>query len=318
MKTTEGAITAVPLQIAHARVLIALDGSPAALIALPVARILASQLGAELELLHVIGPEQRALPADSVRKRLHLESGSLAAISLNLRHDEAAAGIVHAGEDPTTAMVVLTTHGGKSMPGQETEGRLGHVAEAVLARATHPVCIIRPEAELARWGADQTPAGGASVPPLRRLLAPMDGSPLTARAVRALLPYTQQCEAELDLLFVVAAGRAGPNEPGSTGVPAYMDHAVHAWPAWARDVLAWVEAHGAADSPPMAASAASMRVFVAPEAMGDIGAAIVREARARRADALALVRSSHLEPGHGGVLRVVLAQTHCPVLVTMV
>ena len=60
-----------------------------------------------------------------------------------------------------------------------------------------------------------------------------------------------------------------------------------------------------------------MRVSVAPEAIGDIGAAIVREAVARKVDALVLVRTSRLEPGHGGILRAVLAQTPCPVIVAM-
>src|SRR5258708_37903192 len=86
----------------------------------------------------------------------------------------------------------------------------------------------------------------------------ISGYPHGRPAVSAL-PFARQCGAAMDLMFVVAGGRAGPREPGSMGGPTYIDHAVHAWPYWARDVLARVEAHGAVDSPPMGSVAVPMQ-----------------------------------------------------------
>ncbi len=319
MRTSGGQAGAQGRQNTH--VWVAVDGSSAALAALPVARRLTERLDAELSLLHVIDPETSrellGISLADIRTHLNLESAALAGISLSLQYDEPSAGIVRMGADPTTALVVMVSHGGEHMVKGGEAGRMGHVAEAVLARATRPLVMVRPEAELARGAIGQSPTDRDRMPPLRRLLVPLDGTPATARGIQTILPLASRCGAELDLLFVVAAGLAGPMEPGSIAVPAYVDHAVLAWPTWTHDVLAWVEAHRVMASSSTPSATVPMRVSLTLGAMGDIGTAIIREAAARQVDALVLVRTSRLEPGHGGILRHVLAHAPCPVVLTM-
>ena len=54
-----------------------------------------------------------------------------------------------------------------------------------------------------------------------------------------------------------------------------------------------------------------MRTFLA---QGDAGTAIARFAAEHASDAVVLARRSRLEPGRAAVLRAVLDQTPCPVL----
>jgi len=108
------------------------------------------------------------------------------------------------------------------------------------------------------------------------------------------------------VLYVVDPDQADPTELGSVRVPYYLDQPQHEWPALERrviDELCTIYAKCPPEVP--------IRMFLAH---GSIGAAIVRCAADQQDDVIVLVRRSRLEPGHAQVLREVLSQTSCPIL----
>jgi nucleotide-binding universal stress UspA family protein len=189
-------------------------------------------------------------------------------------------------------LVVLTTHGHIIEPGRS----LGCVAEQVIAGATQPILLIRPEA---------TPLAIRPGAALQRLLLPLDGTPTTATLLVPATGLASRLGASVDLLYVADVG-APPDEPGSIGAPQYVDQPQHEWPQWANEVITRLGEACAQCPPDM-----PVRTFLA---QGDAGEAIARFAAEHASDAVVLARRSRLEPGRAGVLRAVLDQTPCPVL----
>jgi nucleotide-binding universal stress UspA family protein len=272
-------------------VLVALDGSPAAATALPVARAVAAQLHATIQVLHA---EPSLVDEAELRRQLRLTDEDLAQLEIRQYVGEPAAGILQAAADPAVLLVVLTTHGRAIEPGR----RLGRVAEAVIAAAMQPILLVRPEA------ATQP---GARASALTRLLVPLDGTPTTAAALRPATEIAVRLGASLDLLFVAAPGAVTPPEPGSIGAPCYVDQPQHEWPQWTKEVIEWFSTYCAASPPDV-----PVHMYLAQGA--DIGSVIAQFAAEHGDSAIVLVRRSRLEPGRARILRAVLDQTPCPIL----
>ena len=274
-------------QTTERTVLVALDGSPAALTAVPVARLIASQLMRRLAVVHVasqpIEPGVEALTqrsADELKKE-----------EIRVHIGDPATTILRLTEDPQVALVVLTTHGRLVQPGR----LLGGVAEAVAASTTQPVLLVRPES---------TVAPGAPVSELKHPLLPVDGMPETAESLRPALQLAERLGASVDLLFVVTHDHAVVRRPGSIAAPSYVDQPQHEWPHWANEMINNLLSHCG-----VIPSGVALRAFFIH---GDIGAEITQFAAAHQVDAIVLVRRSNLEPGRAGVLRTVLNTTPCP------
>ncbi len=266
-------------------VIVALDGSPAAATALPLALAVGEQLGARVKVLHA---SNARIPERELRGQLGVDSEELASVEVVLDiGDRPAASILHATDDPGIQVVVMTTHGRAIEPGRQ----LGRVATEVIARTTEPVILVRPEARPARG-------------PLKRLLLPLDGTPTTAYALTPATDLACELGASVDILYVATPPTAA-TEPGSMGVPRYVDQAHHEWPSWATEVVDRLCACA------KMASEIPVRVFVG---RGDVGSEISRFAQDYKQDAIILVRRSHLEPGRARILRAVLDSTSCPIL----
>jgi len=275
---------------ASTTVLVALDGSPAAAAALPMARTIAAQLDAAITILYSAAVP---VPAAELRQRLGLDHLDVEVLQVRAPGGAPASGILRASAAPEVALLVLTTHGRGISDGP----RLGRVAEAVAASSVRQLLLIPPET---------VPASSAARPALRRLLLPLDGTPTTATALQPATALASRLGASVDLLYVAEAGQALPTEPGSIAAPRYVDQPQHEWPQWANEVIARL-CTGSAACP----ADVPIRMFLA---YGPIGTAIAQFAADQQADVIVLVRRSRLEPGHARVLREVLHQTPCPVL----
>ncbi len=272
-------------------VLVALDGSPAAATALPVARLVAAQLNAGLKVLHV-APTR--VPTEVLRQRLHLDEAGLKDIEIHLHTGDPATGILQMVNDPDVALTVLTTHGRTIEPGRH----LGRVAETVIKATTRPIMLVRPEAA----------ARITELPPrLRCMLIPLDGTPTTATALGPAAALAQELGASIDMLYVAGADQGGIREPGAITPPAYVDQPQHEWPEWASEVMERLSACVSCphDTP--------VRVFMT---FGDIGEEIINFAIERQEHVIVLVRRSHLEPGRAKVLRALFEGAPCPLLLT--
>lgn len=273
------------------RILVALDGSPAAKTALPVARAIARQLHAQLTVLHV-APTR--IPIETLRQRLELGPDDLEDVDLHIHQGDAAAGILQMIDEPGVLLTVLTTHGRNIEQGRS----LGRVAEAVIAATSRPILLVRPES-VAPY------ATHAAL--LRCILFPLDGTPTTAHGLEPVSHLASKLQASVDVLYVANSLQQRPSESGSVSMPSYVDQPQHEWPEWASEVMERLAA--CAKCPKDVA----MRVYLAYGAIED---EIIRFAVAHHEDVIVLVRRSHLEPGRAHVLRAVLDRTPCLILLT--
>jgi nucleotide-binding universal stress UspA family protein len=271
-------------------VLVALDGSPAAVTALGWARVIARQLGADVGGLHVAAETR---PEPDVWERLHRALRPGETLHIRTQPGDPGPAILEAAAEPATELLALTTHGREVM----TDGRLGRVATEVIVGATGPILVVRPEAMREK---------GLLPHPVRRLLVPLDGTPTTAAALAPAVALSRRLGAAIDLLYVAGDRGGRPVERGSICAPQYVNQAHYEWPAWASDVRDWF--YSCCGQGP---AALSVQAFCAH---GEVGPTITQFAREHGEDAVALVRRSHLEPGRAPALRAVLEQTYCPVL----
>jgi nucleotide-binding universal stress UspA family protein len=273
---------------------VAIDGSPAAITALPTAQTIARQLNAAVEAVHVASEE---MPVDKLRASLGLDQVDEEDAALRLLVGDPVEELLRAAADRHVVFIVLATHGHNVGAGPG----LAPVPEALAAYAKRPTLLIRPEAAAALGGPPY---------PFKRMLLPFDGTRATASALKPALKLAGELGAAIDLLYVVHPGQAPPGEPDSIVPPLYVDEPYYEWPGWASEVGSWLRSccgDVGEDVP--------IDVYIrAGSGRGEIGTAIAEFAAEQEADAIVLVRRSHLETGRAPILRAVLALTPCPVL----
>jgi nucleotide-binding universal stress UspA family protein len=268
------------------KIVVAWDGSRPSATTFPIASVIGAQLGADVEILHVLPSGASRQEFEEAVREVGLDA--LEAFRLRIETGEVVGRLLAATEEPGVILAILATHVSSIKEGRD----LGGVAKAVIIGTNRPVLLVRPEVSL--------------VPrELRRLLLPVDGTPKTAIALRPATALARCLSASLDLLYVAGRESEAPDERGSIGAPRYVDQPQHEWPGWANEVaerLATLYAQCPAD----------VQVFLG---QGDIGTEIEKFALEHASDAVVLVRRSRLQTGRARILRAVLERTPCPVLV---
>jgi nucleotide-binding universal stress UspA family protein len=265
-------------------VIIALDGSSDARAALPVGRALAALEDATPHLVHVSlsGAPPAALPA-----QLQLDAAQIEGAVLEPLAGPPGEAILQAARDWHALAIVLCTHTAL-LHGQ---GVLGHVAAQVLQDAPCPVILVRPEHGTTLW----TP---------QEILVPYDGTPSCAAACEPAVLLARRAEAALTILHV-AADSSG-SEEGTFPAPHYADQLQYEWPAWAHELL---ERFGAFHPQALPAAVKLLLGRGRPESE------IVRLAAQRRLDLIALSWNGSLAPDRAAVLRSVIRDAPCPVMI---
>jgi nucleotide-binding universal stress UspA family protein len=190
-------------------IVVPLDGSSLADVAIPMARTLAERTGAELHLVHVMAPavtdpfhpdEQPAMEAH-VRRRsegylqrvaaeglgdmpvrtelLAAEGGIAAAIAAHARRERAS-------------WILLATHGAGGL----SRWVLGSVADALVRTAGTPLFLVRPWDATGDLAEDETA--------IARILVPLDGSTEAETALGPAAGLARSFGAALDVIRVVA------------------------------------------------------------------------------------------------------------------
>ncbi|MGH2586389.1 MAG: universal stress protein [Dehalococcoidia bacterium] len=191
-------------------VLVPLDGSLVAEMALPYAAAIARGLGASVRLLAVIEPaprgltqrsEHRAVEFEQLERRSleealagaasRLQEQSLAVATHVVRGNPATA-ILNAAGDASVAMVIMGTHG----RGGVDRWGVGSVAEQVMRQNVKPTLLVRLPYTPASQQAPARPVA------LRLLLVPLDGSPLAEAALPLAGELAAATGAQLMLLRV--------------------------------------------------------------------------------------------------------------------
>ncbi|HZV02547.1 MAG TPA: universal stress protein, partial [Planctomycetota bacterium] len=196
--------------------IVPLDGTRAALAAIPVAKALAAIEGATVHIVHV---GKRGLSPRDLLEKVGLAPEHATDSVLQARTGSPAEEICRIVRERKGSSVVMCARTGG--PGEGLE--LGSVAKAVLGGAHAPVVFV--------------PAKPRPEPfALRRIVFPHDGSPGTADAIGAATHLARRAGAELLVLHVATATSTG-EEAGTFPPPFYVDQPQHEWPTWTREFL---------------------------------------------------------------------------------
>jgi nucleotide-binding universal stress UspA family protein len=277
-------------------IVVLLDGSELAEQAVPVAAALARRADAELVLVHVHAPTAvdpihvEGLPVidenmrslrrnheqaylDGARERL---AAGARATTVLLEGRVASAVATHAGAR-AAQLLVLTTHGRSGFE----RAWLGSVADELTRVSPVPLLLIRPQA-------------APSATRFRRILVPLDGSPLAETVVEHAIHMAKlEPDAEIVLLEIL------PDDSTPVLVPASLlgPSAASEERARKRETAARVYLDGIAARVRSTGLGATARI----QAARAVAATILETARSERVDLVAL--STH---GRSGLLRMAL------------
>ncbi|MEO8285230.1 MAG: universal stress protein [Chloroflexota bacterium] len=227
------------------RILVPLDGSPAAEAAIPHAATLALVTSSVLRIVRVVQrgffdpSEMTRTTASDYGHELHmadvrdaadylatvdrrLEGEGVEVESAVLEGDPAQTLIHHAESDPAITMLAMTTHG-RSGPGRWP---LGSVTERVLANIEKPLLLVHPE-------------GGIRIPPVytyHLIVVPLDGSLLAESALDNARLLACSTGAALLLVAVVPSPDDIGRLPGGVHLPVSLD----AWQAEVEEISCYL------------------------------------------------------------------------------
>lgn len=243
-------------------VLAAIDASPCAPAVMQTAVSIAELFEATVTALHVRenssdGPLQMALTAGI---ELHETTGP------------PIGAIVAAADEPDVVAVVLGARGVRRGPRPA-----GHTALEVISRVNKPVVVVPPD--------------GTRAARIARVLAPLEGTDESSRAIADVLALAARRGVDILVLHV--------HTPEA--VPPFQDQPHHQVPAWQREFLARF------------VSAPPARVEII-QRVGTPAERVVAVARDAEADVMALGWSQDLSPGRANVIREALAHSTMPVL----
>ena len=203
------------------QILVPLDGSQLAEKALPHAAAMARATGSGLTLMRVVAPPPGvnplvwAVPVESTTWTYHkkvlgiaqeylesiagrLEAGGTAAQVRVVEGEAAEQLILHAQQNPETAMIVMATHGRSGL----SRWLLGSVAEKILHASPIPLVLIRPGADDAEL---EVSLSAQELPVYRTILVPLDGSLLAEVAIEQAQTLASASGASLLLVSVAHA-----------------------------------------------------------------------------------------------------------------
>jgi nucleotide-binding universal stress UspA family protein len=265
-------------------ILLPLDGSQAALNALPVAKVFAALEDAPVRILHVADRMPRLA---ELARQLGVPPSELPGASIEARQGSASAAIVEAAEEFARLVVLCSFCSPK-----RARGVLGRTALAVLREARCPVVLVNPGLKLDAWS-------------LCRVLVPHEGTPAMSDAVRPAAELARRAGAELLVLQVAESGVRTPAETGSIIPPIYLDQAQHEWPAWTGEFIERL-----ACVCPLEGLRVRLKL-----GHGRPAAEILRVAREQAADLIVLAWKGRWAPQRAETLKAVVRGAPCPVMV---
>ena len=177
----------------YQRILVPLDGSELAEVALPYAEELAERLGGEMTLLHVCDS------AEDPNRHTHEVYIEKMAESMGERGLKAKPALLfgHVAEQrvdyadtEAIGLIIMATHGRSGI----RRWVLGDVAAKVVRASSRPVALIRAEA------GPPKPRDGI----LSKILVPLDGSKESEVVIPRVEPLASQLNSEIVLLHVIA------------------------------------------------------------------------------------------------------------------
>jgi len=277
------------------QIVVPLDGSREANIAVPHAHLMARASDATVTLLRVVPHERDVADGQAFLDRVAREYAAPdVKVNLAVREGDAARAILELVQQRGADLVVMRTHGRSGL----TRAVLGSVAEKIVKQSPTPVLLLPP--------GDRTEPRGS----IGSILVPVDGTPGGALALGIATNLAREGSASLQLLQVVQPMPTYQSSALLADAPMAVD------PSWDADAETGAQAHVDA-----LVSRLSVRGVVAHgEALiaSSVSEAIVTNAAEHACDLI--VMSSHAHTGTaraflGSVTDAVVRSANCPVLV---
>jgi nucleotide-binding universal stress UspA family protein len=208
------------------RILIPLDGSELAEVALPYAEELSGRLGSESILAYVSeSPDdpQRHVHQFYLEKMAETtkqgteayieKSRKAAAIRVGsvVLFGNPAEEIIKYADKERTGLIIIATHGQSGIK----QWALGSVADRIVRGAKVPVALIRAKGERSDL---------REIGLLKKAVVPLDGSKASERVIPYIEELASRLKAEVHLIEVLATGNPGLRRNGDYGYVVYTDH----------------------------------------------------------------------------------------------
>lgn len=271
-------------------ILVPLDGSAFAARSLGVASWLATRLGARL---HVLSADDTSASEDDALERLHVPEKFRRQVTLHRVHGEPAAAILaaieHSKEHSKAGLLVMAGQGetGPSAAGDPTR-IVGHVTREVIERSDIPVLVLPPAYEESL--------------PWRSILVALSGEITNDEALTPVLRLAHALHLGVSVAHVVAAGAKTGGEPDRM----YADANHHELAERLNEMVARVC--------PLCSAEERGHIEDFRLAHGDVARELVQLIDQKQASVLAVGWRGRFMEGHAEVLKALIQQVHCPVL----
>ncbi len=266
-------------------ILVPLDLTSAAKLALPVARVLARLENATL---HILFPGERPLLPQEALEQLGLTPDDVQGAVLDPLAGSVSETITRFLHHLPRSLIVMSTQTGDN----RRRGSLGSITDAVLAVRPPRIVLVPPERSLKQWR-------------LKRVLLAHDGTPVADVAIAPAAELAHRAGAEVTAVHVAARNVPRPTQPGSLPAPRYMDQPQHEWPAWANEFLDRMLALG------QVPSSMQFKLLVSG---GQPGSEVAHLARTSETDLVVAAWHDRWEPRREGALKTIIRRSGCPVL----
>lgn len=269
----------------YTSLLLPLDGSPEAAKGADCALWLTKALGATLHVLHAAA---RPLPGGDALARLHVPGAQHAQVVLHQIPENATAAVLDAIAHHDIDLVVMSARGESASAGIRLSQRLGTVAQAVIEHSPVPVLLL--------------PLRYHDTLPWTSMLAAVSGEIAADQALEA----AAQLAAALGLKVTVVHVEDGPCAPGAATLGVYADAMHHEYP---RRIEEMIERGLAGCTPEECHGIAHVLLQ-----HGDPAAILLDQATRCGSSLLALGWHGALGSGHALVLKRLLEEAECALL----
>lgn len=266
-------------------IVVPLDGSEVAKVALPVAMSLAQLAHATLHAVYV--GERLKGPRETL-EQLGLTAEQLRGAVLDQLSGDPAEAIISSAQRAPAALIVISTHCGRHRFGAS----LGSITRNVLAKDPGRILLVPRDRPRVPWV-------------IRRVIMAHDGTPSCDIAIVPAADLAHRAGAEVIALHVAGRKSMRPMEPGSILAPLYVDQPQHEWPAWASEFVERMLALGHHPG------VVNFKLLVAG---GQGGSEIAQFARDNHADLVVVPWHGRWESERPGAVKTIVRRSGCPVL----
>lgn len=265
-------------------ILVPLDGSALAARSLGVASWLATRFGARL---HVLSADAHS-PHDTLAQ-LNVPEKYHRLIELHQVSGEPGSEILAAITRFRIGLLVMAGHGetGPSRTGDPSRV-VGHVTREVIEHSNVPVLVLPPAYEESL--------------PWRSILVAMSGELANDEALAPVLHLAHALDVRVSIAHVAAAGATGRAEPEGM----YADANHHELAERLNEMVA--------RACPMCSAEERRHIDDFQLAHGDVAQELLRLIEQKQASVLAVGWRGQFMEGHAEVLKTLIQQVHCPVL----